>query len=1054
MGKHSRTEVGHRTNVIYDSEINIYKRQGKYFSTRRIEIYHSSSGIHGLFCFFNNYLDEKQMQSKFYKEFHENHLNSIQNAKLTQYKKEEIIFSIREFILDLIVHYDEESKIITAIKIRTNLRNFSFGIRPNLNKKAIETILRENYIITGFLTCYFIEKGIPFLSFISGYFEDYDSVSFILEQREPHKLILLANKIWKEFLRKLENFMKVFIIFFLIIFPILYLYYSCQIITSGIYLTKNVSATIKIHTDDHGFTHIKADNIEDAYFALGFSHAKDRLWQLEIIRRLAKGRLSEIFGYKTFKVDKLMRQFGIHNQAKKDAEYYNSNFYSPTTKQFNRYTEGINFYAENSFLPIEFHLFWKSFEPWSIEDSLCYGRLMGLALGHDFHVELLYKLIDENLGREFADYVFKFRENGFPYNSETILSDQDLKEQNLLKRGVRVHIQKPPELKTESSNQEDLKNIHPSEKEQKNLNTQNPENNENPHGTIIDMATPGASNNWVIAGKFTESGYPILANDPHLNNIIPSSHYLVKIYLPDNIIVGSTIAGMPIFMTGSNKYLSWGVSSENSDVVDICEEKIQDKFYLYNENKQSITYIKERIYVRGSGTEEIVVQMTQNGPIIDNLLAEFNLMNSDYKHFLPISFRHAAHAFKNTGLEFYFKLVNFKSSQEILDNSHYFITPTLNFIWATRDGDIGYVPLGKLPLKKNKKPGFCRGFSPEDDIILYLKKEETPYLLNPRKGYIIAANNKFASSNYKFNIQGYHNFNRAFRIRRMIQKRIKDKKLTVEDNRIMMGDILDVQAKYILPKLLHILERNKKYNNPHYKQLKDWNFVMSKNSTSATIYSVLELNVAYQLLTQKMNEHTAKGTANVFNYWNFIVGIIDKIYKNEKVELQQCAYQTLNKDCEIYLLNVFDNLDSYLNQYKDGNGNVKPWGEVHYNYYPSLAFDNFPLINRIFSRKIQTEGNRNTVKISSGKFNYINNSFGSNHSPNLRYINDLRDITSPYIIIDTGNSGNVFSKYYDNLIEKSENMELIKFVDHDFDDSYFNSTILIKNIPKNFSPND
>jgi penicillin amidase len=1043
MGKHSRTEVGHRTDVTYNNETAIYKKQDKYYTTRKLEVYHSSLGIHGLFCFFRNFVDEKLKNVKFYKEFQDIHLKNIENAKLPNFKKDEVLFSEKEFILDVIVQYDEESKIITAVKLKTNMRNISFGNKPNLNKKPIETILRDQYFITGFHTCYFIDKGTPFLSFISGFFEDYDNVNFYVEQKEPHKLLLLASRFWKEFVIKSSEYAKILIKIFLVIFPILYIYHSSQTIQSGEYLTKNVSAPIKIYSDSHGFTHIKANNLDDGYFGLGFSHAKDRLWQMETIRRLCKGKLSEVYGSKTLKIDKFMRQIGINLIASRDLSYYESNIYSHNYKHFNRYVEGINFYVDNNYLPFEFLLFWKNFEAWTLQDSLCYGRLMGFVMGHDFHLELLYRLLDENMGKEFADYVFKYRETGFPFSGESILSDQDLKDLNLLKRGVRINSPKPDpvhNVKQEQASQENKEIV---------INQTKEENGNVPNEVLMDMASAGASNNWVISGKLTESGFPILANDPHLNNGIPSAHYLVKIYLPENTITGSTFPGMPTFIIGSNKYLAWGVSSENSDVTDICEEKIQDKFYSYNENKLIIKQIKEEIYVRGSGTHEMIVEWTQNGPIIDTLLAEFNLLNLDYKHFLPISYRHAAYSFNNTGIEFFLKLVNFKTTQEILDNSHLFITPTLNFVWATKSGDIGYVPLGKYPLKRNKKPGFCRGYSPEDDIILYLKKEETPYLHNPRKGYIIAANNKFSSTNYKFNIQGFHTFTRAHRIRKMIQRRIRNyKKFNVEDNRIMMGDVMDAQAKYILPKLLHIYERNKRFNNPYYKELKSWDCVMNKNSTTATIYSVLELNLAFQLLTQKMSENVAKGSANINNYWNFIVGIIEKIYKNEKVELQQCAYLTLNKDCEVYLINILDNLDSYLYNYKDYHGKIKSWGEIHFNNYPSIPFDNIPLLSRVFSRRIPTDGNRNTVKISRGKFNDLHSAFGSNNSPNLKYINDLSDITCPYVIIDTGNSGNYFSKFYDNLIEKSENMELVKFYDHSFDDSFYNSTIIIKNIAR------
>ena len=338
MPKHSKTEVGLKTDVLYDNEINSYKRQDKFYNTKKIEVYHSMNGIHGFFCFFNNFIDEKFKQNKFYQDFQEKHLKTLQAAKLPLYKKEIIDFQEKEFILNLIVHYDEDTKMITAMKIKTNFRVLSFGNKPNINNKPIETIHRDQYFLTGFYSCFFLEKGIPHLSYLSGYFEDYDSVNNYFEQELPSQFILFFMKFWKSFLSISSLVLRKFINIFLIIFPLLYLYYSSQTLISGEYAAKGlISQPVYIHTDEHGFAHIKANSIEDSYFGLGYAHAKDRLWQMEFNRRLARGRLSEVFGSKTFGLDKMLRQLGINNGAKRDAEYYKKDIFSINYKYFTKY---------------------------------------------------------------------------------------------------------------------------------------------------------------------------------------------------------------------------------------------------------------------------------------------------------------------------------------------------------------------------------------------------------------------------------------------------------------------------------------------------------------------------------------------------------------------------------------------------------------------------------------------------------------------------------------------------------------------------------------------
>jgi acyl-homoserine lactone acylase PvdQ len=194
------------------------------------------------------------------------------------------------------------------------------------------------------------------------------------------------------------------------------------------------------------------------------------------------------------------------------------------------------------------------------------------------------------------------------------------------------------------------------------------------------------------------------------------------------------------------------------------------------------------------------------------------------------------------------------------------------------------------------------------------------------------------------------------------------------------------------------------------------------------------------LQNETVSEHEALGVLNILNYWNMIARIIDDLNNNTFVDLDNCKhfYNIPDNDtnpCLTYLIAVYNNLDNYTLNYRDANNLIKPWGEVHYNHYPHSPFDKNSILKQIFSKKMKTGGTKNSIKVSKSRYNdLVNGPFVSTHSANLKFVCDLSDITRPYIISDTGNSGNVLSKYYDNLIEKSENNELIKIKDHKFND--------------------
>lgn len=472
------------------------------------------------------------------------------------------------------------------------------------------------------------------------------------------------------------------------------------------------------------------------------------------------------------------------------------------------------------------------------------------------------------------------------------------------------------------------------------------------------------------------------------------------------------------------------------------------------------------------------MKYTKNGPVLEEINKESNLFGLSYKYkangdYNAISYRN--HMFNlKVSAEFQYTLMFAKSKEEFLPKLETYAYSLLALIWAT-DNEIGYTSIGQIPLKENKESKFCKGYvalntKNIDETTGYIPRNETPVITNPKKGYIVTANNRNMPQNYKHYSQSYSYFSRFYRITQLLDSTLKNKKFSVQDSINILFDQFDLYSSRVAPMLVKIIERN--WNNTvsenkqtlekYLKMLKNFDFIFYKNSTTATLYSVFEYQLGKNLLIKNENtesgfenEIEARSALNVFNYWNFIESMIEKVLKYEDTSnIKNCNYYNKNSNCEKYIIETFEKLDQVLieNGYKK-DGLVLPWSSVHFHYYPH-AFDTAgSLLKKIFSRKMPTGGNKNTIKVAKSKpHDVVNGPFTSNHSANLKYICDMSDPTRPHIIIDTGNSGNVLSKFYDNLMEKSENNELIQIKDHEFNDDVHllisfpeDNTLIIRN---------
>jgi len=840
--------------------------------------------------------------------------------------------------------------------------------------------------------------------------------------------------------------------------------YTGKIIIS----TQDLSAPVHLHTDEYGFVHIKANNRKDATFAIGVAHARDRLFALDTFRRISRGKLSEILGEKVLEIDKISRTFGFGRAAENDVkELIKIKEYQEIYELFDIYCKGINYWANTHYLPIEYYIIGAKFENWTQVDSYAFFRFMDWSMSGDHEMELFSHLIHDILGKSAFELYYKSLVYDYPYFNETYISEDYLKKHNFTtENGIPLNMDnfiqkmKIPEIKYKVSHIEQSDKLK----------------------GFDDIVNGHESNSWIIHGNYTKSGKPILSNDPHMNNRIPSVNYIVKLYIgnedqfkkgEEDIIVGSIPVGVPFIIIGNNKHLAFAHTTDYRDRGDYVEELLDDenitnaKYYFIDGKKNEIKKIVENIKIKGKEDIKYEIKFTRNGPLINYLPKEWNSIGFNYKYkseqknisnALSFNFYMLRKVFR---ADLIYKRMYAKKPEDFIPYLDRYTGPPFSFSWATVSGDIGYTPISYFPIKKNPAQIFSKGYnSSEYDVtkINYISRADTPLVINPEKGFLATANSHPFPDTYKYFSSSYEIPWREHRINELISEIIKNKKFSVADSISILNDTHDSLCELMLPDLIYAIKKYiypSLYSYRYLEALKKFDCNMSKNSRTATLYQVFVYKLAQHLLLKNETSGIYEG----FNNEDEVNSLLRKhsldltLYQLVHYQATQvggikfyekCQYFKKGHHCEEYILDVFHRLYGYLkqygyietitNEYGVKEETVKKWGDIKKQYYPHTFNSNF-LMDFIFSRKIYSEGNKNTIKVAVSSYaKNLKDPFLSIHAAEIKYVNDLSDITRPYICMSSGNSGNILSKYYSNLLDRCEKNHLIKIENYDFKD--------------------
>ncbi|GMR12135.1 MAG: penicillin acylase family protein [Gemmatimonadota bacterium] len=489
---------------------------------------------------------------------------------------------------------------------------------------------------------------------------------------------------------------------------------------SGMLAVDGLGGPVDVLRDTLGVPHVWAESVEDAVFAQGFVHASDRLWQIEMFRRVATGRLSEIFGDATLSSDRFLRTLGMARAAERAVEALDPE----SLVMVEAYVRGVNTAIEDlgGPLPPEFVLLRMRPEPWTVADALAIEKIMAWDLT-EYGVSLSVAAARVALD----DEAFALVRPGYPEWGTTVLHDGETVTSSALSSGVRAQdggrrprsVESPAELSLEL------------------LASATIPADALPFLELVNVVR--ASNSWVVGGSRSRSGKPLVANDMHLGLNAPTIWYLAGLHAPGLDVVGMTLPGSPFVTAGHSAAVAWGFTNAVVDDADFFIERVDPSDptrYLTPEGSRPFTVREESIVVRGRDEPvSFEVRETRHGPIMtpvesragDQLLA----------------LRWVAHDVSTTSIAL--RAMNMaQSGEEFIDAVRLFTNPHQNVVFADTAGMFGYWMAGQVPLRRSGRPPLLPvpGWTGEDDWVGVLPFDEHPHVINPERGYVATANNR------------------------------------------------------------------------------------------------------------------------------------------------------------------------------------------------------------------------------------------------------------------------------------------------------------------------
>ena len=772
----------------------------------------------------------------------------------------------------------------------------------------------------------------------------------------------------------LRSFLKLLLLSILLMIILIWVYSRiAQPQYSGEVILKNLSNEVTVYFDDIGVPHINAQNQKDAYIALGYVHAQDRLWQMELTRRIAPGRLSEILGKDLLEVDQFFAGLGIEEAANKTIASLNKSAESYILMQ--AYLEGINQFINYGKTPLEFSMLGIEKEMYTVKDVYNVFGYMSFSFAVAHKTDPLLTEIKEKLGHSYLNELLGALNENLTINKNSIPTK------------INATISKKV-----TSIMEDV-----------------------PVSPFI------GSNSWVIGPEKTKKGKVIFANDPHIAFAQPSVWYQNHIKTPNFEIYGFNIALMPFPLLGHNRNYAYGLTMlANDDLNFYIEEENPTNFLEYKtiDGYQKYELLDKTIRIKNEKDTTFQVKVSKHGPIMNDLI----------KHVIdkrPIAMNWIYTQLPNEMLEVSHGISHANSISDFKNHVSKIHAPGLNVMYGDAKNNIAWFSSAKLYQLRDSLSSktYLNGASGNDEIIEYLPFEENPQAINPSWNYVYSANNQPDSVRGTLYPGYYQPQDRAKRIVALLDQ--KDDFIK-EDVSTMIYDVKSSTVSKISQNLLKSVEQSKLIPSERkaFSILENWDGSYLKTSVGPTLYNRFlyeflnatykdELGDSFELFinSQLQDKVLSSQIQRESSIW------WDNVSSTDKIENRSDIINLAFKNSIAFLQNQLgEHIDDWTwnrvisVEHKHAIGKAGGLLRTFFNVGPFETIGGNEVINnQIF--KLNSTG---YYKVNAG--------------PSTRRVIDFSDVENSLAILPTGQSGNVFSEYYKDQTQKYLEGKFVKMM--------------------------
>jgi penicillin G amidase len=726
--------------------------------------------------------------------------------------------------------------------------------------------------------------------------------------------------------------------------------------TEGELRVAGLEAPIEIARDRFGVPRVTARSPVDLCFGHGFCHGQDRLWQLELYRRFAAGRVSEFAGGEALETDVLMRTLGLRRTAESEVARIGDRARDYLTA----YGLGVGAaVASARALPLELQLLGLEPEPWTPVDSLSVGKIVALGFSTNMETELFRAELVRKIGVERTERL----EPAYPEGNPLVVGGQWSGE------GLALA--------------EQLGRV----REALGLGLQS-----------------AASNNWAVSGERSVTGRPLLASDPHITTSMPDVWYQIELSAPGHELWGGSMPTFPGIVIGQTPNVAWGFTNAMADVQDLFVERIADGQYEFEGSLRPLTTYREEIRVRGRGEPHALeVQETHHGPIVTGPIG------AEGDEPLALAWTGLREPFfTSLGID----VGGMQSGEEAVERFAEYSVPVMNMVWADAGGNIGYKLVGKLPRRRGETPDLPKpGWTGEHEWDGYVPYDEHPAVVDPPGGTIVTANNRVVPDDYPHHITSeYLDGYRAARIEELLAERERH---SLDDFGRIQNDLYSIPGEETARRLLDLEGADARA----LELLRGWDHRLDPESEAASVYKAFIIHFARLVseaaigdpeYAERWRSKSLLGfTAMTSSPWRFHAHLLDLWEEADPGLLGGRAWDDVAREA---LRAATDELDGRRD---------RRWGAVHGLRFPHALGEGDTLVSkildRLLSRRLRAGGGQETV--SQIGFVAHEGDYTGSWAPSYRLLADVGEPERTRWQHMTGQSGHPASTHYDDLLE-------------------------------------